>query len=144
MLIYRDSTGSMRGARGALMALLAVGALALSACDLGVVNPEIIEEDDLMVPDAIPAIVNGARHTFGMATTIQGAGGVYSASAALTDELTHVGSWVPPRARSDGVPGSESPENQSNCGYTSRARWQAEDAVDRLGTKLDDAMSHVL
>src|SRR5690625_819452 len=92
MLIYRDSTGSVRGARGALRALLAVGALALSACDLGVVNPEIIEEDDLMIPDAIPAIVNGARHTFGMATTIQGAGGVYSASAALTDELTHVGS----------------------------------------------------
>jgi len=124
------------------MALLAVGALALSACDLGVVNPEIIEEDDLMIPDAIPAIVNGARHTFGMATTIQGAGGVYSASAALTDELTHVGSWVPPREISDGVPGNESPENQSHWGYTSRARWQAEDAIDKLETILDDASSN--
>lgn len=124
-----------------LAGLAMAGALTLSACDLGVVNPAIIEEENLMIPEAIPAIVNGARHTFGMATTIQGAGGVYSVSAILTDELTHVGSWVPPREISDGVPGNESPENQSHWGYTSRARWQAEDAIKKLNTILGDAAS---
>jgi starch-binding outer membrane protein, SusD/RagB family len=116
---------------GALGAVLA-GSLALWACDLGVTNPALIEEDDLLVPGAVPSIVNGARYTFNNAITQTGAGGVFSVSAALTDELTHVGSWVPPREISNGEPGNESPENQSHWGQSSRARWQAEDAIDKV------------
>lgn len=129
---HRNSAGTFRRSRAALLGLVTAGSVTLAGCDLGVINPAIIEEDDLAIPEAVPAIVNGARHTFGMATTIQGAGGVYSVSAALTDELTHVGSWVPPREISNGVPGNESPENQSHWGYTSRARWQAEDAIKKV------------
>jgi hypothetical protein len=138
----RKQAGETRRSRTVLAGLAMVGTLALSACDLGVVNPEIIEEDDLMTPAAIPAIVNGARHTFGMATTIQGAGGVYSVSAILADELTHVGSWVPPREISDGLPGNASPENQSHWGYTSRARWQAEDAIEKVAALVDNPDSN--
>jgi starch-binding outer membrane protein, SusD/RagB family len=118
--------------RGAAFGAVAAGVLALAACDLGVTNPALIEEDDLLVPGAVPAIVNGARYSWGLATTIQGAGGVYSVSAILTDELTHVGSWVPPREISDGIGGNESPENQSHWGFSSRARWQAEDAIQKI------------
>lgn len=115
--------------RAAAIGTIAAGSLTLASCDLGVTNPALIEEADLMVPGAVPAIVNGARYSWGLATTIMGAGGVYSVSAALTDELTHNGSWVPPREISDGEPGFESPENQSHWGYSSRARWQAEHAI---------------
>lgn len=128
--------------RGALIGLVTAGTLALSGCDLGVTNPEVIEEGDLAIPEAIPAIVNGARYTFGLGTTINGAGGVFSVSAILTDELTHAGSWAPPRDISDGVPGNESPENQSHWGYMSRAAWQAEDAIEKVTALVDNAGSN--
>ncbi len=127
-----------RSGTTAVGAVLA-GSLALWACDLGVTNPALIEEEDLFVPGAVESIVNGARYTFNNAITQTGAGGVFSVSAILTDELTHVGSWVPPREISDGTPGNESPENQSHWGQSSRARWQAEDAIDKLNTILGDA-----
>ncbi len=116
----------------AVVGSVTAAVLAFSACDLGVTNPELIEESDLLVPGAVESIVNGARYSFGLATTIMGAGGVYSVSAILTDELTHAGSWVPPREISDGEGGNESPENQSHWGFSSRARWQAEDAVQKI------------
>lgn len=128
--------------RASLLGLVAVGTLGLAACDLGVFNPQRIEESDLAIPEAIPAIVNGARYSFGLATTIQGAGGVYTVSAALTDELTHVGSWVPPRDISNGEPGNASPENQSHWNFTSRARWQAEDAIDKVSALVSDPSSN--
>jgi starch-binding outer membrane protein, SusD/RagB family len=125
----------------ALLGSIAAGTLFLSACDLGVTNPALIEESDLLVPGAVESIVNGARYSFGLATTIMGAGGVYSVSAILTDELTHVGSWVPPREISDGEGGNESPENQSHWGYSSRARWQAEDAIEKITPLVDNPAS---
>jgi starch-binding outer membrane protein, SusD/RagB family len=124
--------------RAAVIGTIAAGTLALASCDLGVTNPALIEEADLHVPGAVPSIVNGARYSFGLATTQQGAGGVYSVSAILTDELTHGGSWVPPREISDGEPGNESPENQSHWGFTSRARWQAEDAITKITPLVDN------
>ncbi len=124
--------GTSRGIlRAPVMAVMAAGTVILAGCDLGVSNPAQVEETDLATVAAVPAIVNGARHTFGMATTIMGGGGVYHASALLTDELVHSGSWVPLREISEGVPGNESPENQNQWGYSSRARWQAEDAVEK-------------
>lgn len=124
--------------RAGLTGVVALGALGLSACDLSVTNPALIDEEDLRIPGAVAAIVNGARHAFSRATTIDGAGGVYSVSAALTDELTHVGSWVPPREISNGLPGNESPENQSHWGRSSVARWQAEDAIQKVSELVDN------
>jgi starch-binding outer membrane protein, SusD/RagB family len=126
----------MHKSRTTAVGAVLAGSLALWACDLGVTNPALIEESDLFVPGAVPAIVNGARYTFNNAISQTGAGGVFSVSAILTDELTHVGSWVPPREISDGAPGNESPENQSHWGQSSRARWQAEDAIGKLETIL--------
>jgi len=109
----------------------AAGALLLSAgCDLGVSNPAQIEATDLETPNAVPAIVNGARGSFGLWTTINGGGGLYTASALLSGELVHAGSWVPLREISNGLPGNESPENQSHWNM-SQARWQAEDALEK-------------
>jgi starch-binding outer membrane protein, SusD/RagB family len=126
---------------GAVGTVLA-GSLVLWGCDLGVSSPALIPEDDLFVPEAAEFLVNGARYTFNNAITGTGAGGVISVSAALTDELTHVGSWVPPREISNGEPGNESPENQSHWGQSSRARWQAEDAVNKMNQVLDNPGSN--
>jgi starch-binding outer membrane protein, SusD/RagB family len=111
---------------GSIAAAAAV--LFAAGCDLGVTNPAQIEATDLETPAAVPAIVNGARGSFGLWTTINGGGGIYTASAMLAGELTHAGSWVPLREISNGVPGNESPENQSHWNM-SQARWQAEDAI---------------
>lgn len=123
---------------GSLMVSLAV----LAACDLGVSNPQIIEEVDLERPEAIPAVVNGARYSFGLATTINGAGGVYSVSAILSDELTHGGSWAPPRDISNGEPGNDTPENQSHWSFIGRAAWQGEDAIEKVSALVSDAGSN--
>jgi starch-binding outer membrane protein, SusD/RagB family len=114
------------------LAALGLVALAAAGCDLGVSNPALVEEADLNTPAAVPAIVNGALGTFGMATTIMGAAGTYAASAILSGELVHSGSWTPPREISEGFPNNESPENQSHWGYSSQARWQAEDAIGKV------------
>lgn len=128
--------------RGRSLALLAAGGLLLAGCDLGVSNPALIEETDLETQQAVPAIVNGALGTFGLATTIMGGGGTYSASALLAGELVHSGSWVPPREISEGTPNNESPENQSHWGYSSQARWQAEDAIGKAQRLVSDPASN--
>lgn len=142
----RNRTWNRAGTSGRIrttgISLALGGALVLAGCDLGVSNPALIDEEDLRIPQAVPAIVNGARHSFGLGTTIFGAGGVYSVSAILTDELTHVGSWVPPREISDGEPGNESPENQSHWGHMSRARWQAEDAIEKVSDLVPSPQSN--
>jgi starch-binding outer membrane protein, SusD/RagB family len=122
----RMSTESIFRRTGSLVAASAV--LFTAACDLGVSNPAQIEETDLETVAAVPAIVNGARGSFGLWTTINGGGGLYTVSAMLSDELTHAGSWAPLRDISNGEPGNESPENQSHWNM-SQARWQAEDAI---------------
>ena len=137
----RNRAWSGRG-RGRSLTLLAAGGLILAGCDLGVSNPALIEETDLETPQAVPAIVNGAMGTFGLATTIMGGGGTYSASALLSGELVHSGSWVPPREISEGTPNNESPENQSHWGLSSQARWQAEDAIAKASRLVDNAGSN--
>ncbi len=129
--------------RAPSLALLAAGGMILLAgCDLGVTNPALIEEGDLNTPNAVPAIVNGALGSFGIATTINGGGGVYSASAILSGELVHSGSWVPLREISQGIPNNESPENQSHWGNTSQARWQAEAAIGTVQGLVSDPASN--
>lgn len=118
------------------LATLGLLTVALAGCELGVSNPSLVEEADLATPAAVPAIVNGALGSFGMATTIMGAAGTYAASAILSGELVHSGSWTPPREISEGFPNNESPENQSHWGYSSQARWQAEDAIDKVSALI--------
>jgi starch-binding outer membrane protein, SusD/RagB family len=136
------ATPSAWPSRARVLTLAAAGLLVLGGCDLGVSNPALIEEADLETPNAVPAIVNGARGTFGMATTIMGAAGTYSASAILSGELVHSGSWTPPREISEGFPNNESPENQSHWGYSSQARWQAEDAAEKAKGLVSDPNSN--
>jgi starch-binding outer membrane protein, SusD/RagB family len=131
-----------RNLRAPSLSLLAAGSLLLAGCELGVSNPSLVEEGDLETPAAVPAIVNGALGTFGMATTIMGAAGTYSASAILSGELVHSGSWTPPREISEGFPNNESPENQSHWGYSSQARWQAEDAIGKAQGLVDNPTSN--
>jgi starch-binding outer membrane protein, SusD/RagB family len=126
MANMRTLTESTFGRAAALTAATVL--LFATGCDLGVTNPAQIEAGDLETPAAVPAIVNGARSSFSIWTTINGGGGVYTVSALLSDELTHAGSWVPLREISNGLPGNASPENQSHWNM-SQARWQAEDAI---------------
>ncbi len=143
MRIERTTRGRIRGnkARNAWL-LFVAGGVALAGCDLGVTNPALIEEGDLDTPNAVPAIVNGAMGSFGIGTTINGGGGVYSVSATLAGELVHSGSWVPLREISAGTPNNESPENQSHWGNTSQARWQAENAVTTVQGLVADPGSN--
>jgi starch-binding outer membrane protein, SusD/RagB family len=134
---------SARWATGGRAAAVAVaGAFTLGACDLGVSNPALIEDADLDRVEAITAIVNGVRGDFATGTVSFGLGGVYIAGALLSDELSHVGSWAPPRAISEGTPQSTEPENQSHWGYASRGRWVAEDAIRRISNLVDNPASN--
>jgi starch-binding outer membrane protein, SusD/RagB family len=135
---WMEGTSGRWSAGGRSAAAALAGVVALGACDLGVSNPALIEDADLNRVEAITAIVNGVRGDFATGTVSFGLGGVYTAGAILTDELTHVGSWAPPRAISEGNPGWTEPENQSHWGYASRGRWVAEDAIRRISELVDN------
>ncbi len=134
----RESTAPRWAAAGRSAAVAFAGIAGLGACDLGVSNPALIEDSDLNRVEAITAIVNGVRGDFATGTVSFGLGGVYVAGAILTDELSHIGSWAPPRAISEGNPGWTEPENQSHWGYASRGRWVAEDAIRRIGELVEN------
>jgi starch-binding outer membrane protein, SusD/RagB family len=128
-----------RTARRGAAALALFGTMMwTSGCDLQVDNPGSIGDADLEVPGAIQALVNGAKGRFGYATTIPGGGGTYLSGAFLTDELVHVGSWQPVRMLSDGISMNTEPEHQSRWGFSSQARWIAEDAIRRIERVVDD------
>jgi starch-binding outer membrane protein, SusD/RagB family len=109
----------------------------ISACDLDVPAPALIEDDDLLSPLAVNALVNGAHGDFALATAAD-IGGVYLAGALLTDELVHVGSYVGFRGVSNGLVRDDYVEANSWWGQTSRARWVAENGITRIQTLLDD------
>jgi starch-binding outer membrane protein, SusD/RagB family len=122
----------------ALLAMVFV----ISACDLGVENPGQIDDADLDTPEAITPLVNGVKGDFGYATTIPGGGGLYTVTGVLTDELVHVGSWIPIRLASFGISINSEPENQSRWGYAQRARWVAEDAIRRISDIVDNPQNN--
>ncbi|MCC5943210.1 MAG: RagB/SusD family nutrient uptake outer membrane protein [Balneolaceae bacterium] len=128
---------TLTGWSGNILAMLTAVFL-LTACDLGVENPGQIDDSDLDTPAAITPLVNGVKGDFGYATTIPGGGGLYTVTGVLTDELVHVGSWIPIRLASFGVSINSEPENQSRWGYAQRARWVAEDAIRRIGNIVDN------
>ena len=136
-----DTTAARTSARryGPRGWLAALALLSMAACDLGVTNPGAIDDNDLNTPEGVIAMANGAAGAFGYATTAPGGGGLYLASALLTDELTHVGTWQPLREISEGAPGNSSPENQAHWGSASEARWMAEDVAARISRLVGDA-----
>lgn len=116
--------------------------LVLTACDLEVDNPTMIEDRDLDNPDAVPAIAAGVAGDFAYATVVPGGGGLYVAGAMLTDELVHVGTWVGLRGLSDGESRNDWNESQSRWAEPSQARWVAEQGIERISAIIDDPESN--
>ncbi len=107
-------------------------ALLVYSCDLGVDNPEDIEDEDLNSPQGIEVLLNGVHGDFAFSTTQPGGGGIYTSAALLSDELVHSGTWMPLRMLSDGVSINTEPENQSRWASAQTARWSAEDLIERI------------
>ncbi len=107
-------------------------AFLIYSCDLGVENPEDIEDEELNTVEGIEAVVNGTIGDFSAATTTPGGGGIYNSGAVLSDEIVHCGTWIPIRMLSDGISINTEPENQSRWAESSRARWTAENAIERI------------
>ena len=110
----------------------------LFACNLSVENPSNIEDKDLDVPEAIPAIVAGVGGDYAYAMTQPGGGGLINAGAMLTDELVHCGTWIGLRGLSDGISRDDWVEAQTRWGAASRARWVAERAIERIKALVSD------
>jgi starch-binding outer membrane protein, SusD/RagB family len=137
----KNRFSSLFGRNGSIIAL-ALAAFMFTSCDLGVQNPGQIDDADLDTPAAVTPLVNGVKGDFGYATTIPGGGGLYTVSGVLTDELVHVGSWIPIRLASFGISINSEPENQSRWGYAQRARWVAEDAIRRISNIVDNPQNN--
>jgi len=112
-----------------------------ASCDLDVPAPSLVEDFQLESPEGVPAIINGIHGDFAMSTVNTGAsGGVYLASALLTDEAVHVGSWTGFRGMSDGAVRDDYTEAQAWWSTTSRARWVAEDGYRRIANLYDEGV----
>jgi hypothetical protein len=142
-------TTNLGGRRaGAQWRRIVTGGLAIAsgmlvtACDLEVDNPTMIEDKDLNNMDAVPAIAAGVAGDFAYATVVPGGGGLYVAGAMLTDELVHVGTWVGLRGLSDGESRNDWNESQSRWAEPSQARWVAENAIERIAGIVADPQTN--
>ena len=93
--------------------VMIAGAVALGACGLDVENPTMIQDVDLTTLEAVDALVAGAAGDFAQAMIVPGGGGLITAGAMLTDELSHVGTWIGLRGLSDGQSYDDWVESQS-------------------------------
>ena len=122
-----------------LMALMTIaGAATIGACDLDVDNPTMIQDEDLTTPEAVTALAAGAAGDFAQAMIVPGGGGLINAGAMLSDELSHVGTWIGLRGLSDGQSKDDWVESQSRWAEPAQARWVAEDAIVRLSTIFEE------
>lgn len=135
---HRHDVRQSRGKRWTAGAAAAAFALTLTACDLSVANPTMIEDVDLNTLEAVPALVAGVAGDFAEAMVQPGGGGLYNAGAMLTDELVHVGTWIGLRGLSDGESRDDWVESQSRWASPSQARWVAEDAAVRVASILNE------
>ena len=129
--------------RRALAPLMAagVGALALSACDLGVFDPGTIEHADLFDPAAIQPLVIGAERNLGRAISGETSphGGIFGAGAYLTDELVHSGQWVGIRDWSDAITVPDDvAETSTRWAHGQNARGTAESAAQVIREVVDN------
>lgn len=128
-----------RGPRGASGLLLLAGALALGACDLVVVNPSEIADEDLNEPTAIPGIIAGVIGDYGLGLIEEGGGGVLVAGAMLTDEVVNSGNWAGLRGLSNGESRDDWVESQLRWALPAKARWVANRAVARISDLVEYA-----
>lgn len=113
------------------LAVLAAAALALGACDLSVENPGPIPDAELNTPGAMPALVNGMSADLSVAVDL-----IARFGAVLGDELAHSGNYANEGYFYRGV---VPPENVNEVwGDMQRARWVAEQGIDRVKTVLGD------
>jgi hypothetical protein len=117
-----------------LPGLCHVAAVVLSACDLGVTNPGRIEDDALNNPGAMGPLVTGMAGDFAT---------IYDDLAyfmgIVSGEITHSGAF---EAEQFMQRGEIEPRHVNDLwGQMHRARWVAEQGVERLKTVLGDGYS---
>ncbi len=109
--------------------LFAAPLLILLGCD--VENPGPIAESSLNSPEAVPGLVVGMSADFSLAYRVNTYwGGVWS------DDHTHSGTFAAPTVFSTGELNSEDVDPWWESAH--RARWVAENGVERLQDILDD------
>jgi starch-binding outer membrane protein, SusD/RagB family len=129
----RLSAGQRQRGRLASLVAAGIGAMMLSACDLGVFDPGTIEYDDLFNPAAIDPLLVGAERNLGRAISGERNphGGVFGFGAYVSDEVVHSGQWIGMREWSDAVAIDPSvAETSTRWGQAQNARGSAEEAVN--------------
>lgn len=117
-----------RAGRGALVAL--IGVFALTACELEVLNPGRILDEDLTTRDLMPILVSGASAEFNHI------GDLYAFDIArLTDDLAGTGSYFSTGQYRRGVFDNENSEGHWE--QTHEAAWAAGSAWERLQEVLE-------
>lgn len=112
---------------------LLVGALPLTACSdfLKVTNPGPIEDGNLNDPDAFPGLVVGMSSDYSIIFD-----DVIMLNMIASDEMAHGGSYTQPGLYYRGV------INDEDIGYEwggmQRARWVAEDGIQRMREAMGD------
>lgn len=112
--------------------------ISLTSCDLSVEAFDLIEDADLDKIEAIPALVAGAAGDYVFATINPGGGGLFNASALLSDEMVHVGTFEALRGLSNGFSRDDWVEVQGWWSSASRARWVAENGIIRIKELVDN------
>jgi len=130
----RTMTMTRKRHRGGLasLAIAGLGAMMLSACDLGVFDPGSIEFDDLFSPAAIDPLLVGAERNLGRAISGERNphGGVFGFGAYVSDEIVHSGQWIGMREWSDAVAIDPAvAETSTRWAHAQNARGAAEEAA---------------
>ncbi len=102
---------------------------AVAGCDLSVTNPGPVKDESLNTPAAISGLVNGMSGDLSLAL------GTYIDRAALaTGELAHSGNFITEGAYFRGELDAETVNG--DWGRMQRARWVAENGLERMKTVL--------
>ena len=120
---------------GRYATLIALGGLVLPACDLEVLNPGRILDEDLNSPDLMGVLVNGVAAEFNDVVDLVG----FEAVARLTDDLAGTGSYF-----NTGKFRRGEFDNEDSEGYweqTHEAAWAAGETWERLQNVLEGAAS---
>ena len=112
---------------------LLVASLSLAACGefLQVENPGPIEDEALNDPEAVPGLVVGMSGDFSLVLD-----DIIMLNSVAGDDLAHGGSYTQPGLFWRGV--IESDDVNYEWSASHRARWVAEQGIDRMKTVLGD------
>ncbi len=103
-----------------------------AACDLDVMNPGEILDEDLRDPVILGPLLTGAESDYSRGL-VDYRGGVISHGGLMTDELVHSGSLIALQLASHGRPGIV--DGQGLWDRPAAARWVTENAI-RLGSLI--------